>query len=232
MRELFAGLLELVLPRLCARCHRGVPAGRGLCATCASALPVVGENEPSPPGLDGCFAAVRYEGEVLDWIHRFKYPAAGLAGLDPAAACAVHWLARTAASRASACGVELLVPVPLHPRRLRSRGFNPAAALSRSASAALGVPADPTALWRARDTRSQTGLSRRARRRNVRGAFRARRGLRAPAVVCLVDDVVTTGSTLADAARALRGAGAERVLAICLARTALSAAAGRGRALR
>jgi len=226
MRELLAGLAELALPSLCGRCQRGVPAGGGVCASCAAALPASRGSEPPPPGLAACYAAVRYEGEVLDWIHRFKYPAAGLAGLDPAVASVVHWLARAAATRAAGCGAELLVPVPLHPRRLRARGFNPAAALSRTAARALGVSADPTALSRARDTRSQTGLSRRARQRNVRGAFRARRDLRPPEVVCLVDDVVTTGSTLGDAARALREAGAERVLAICLARTGLAGAPG------
>ena len=70
-----------------------------------------------------------------------------------------------------------------------------------------------------RDTPSQTGLDRRARRANVRGAFRVRER-RAPAsVVWLVDDVVTTGSTLAECARTLRRAGAQRVVAICIART-------------
>jgi predicted amidophosphoribosyltransferase len=70
-----------------------------------------------------------------------------------------------------------------------------------------------------RDTPSQTGLDRRARARNVAGAFRVRRGARIPPRVWLVDDVVTTGATLAEAARVLRRAGARQVAAICAART-------------
>jgi len=70
-----------------------------------------------------------------------------------------------------------------------------------------------------RDTPSQTGLDRRARARNVAGAFRVRRGARIPSRVWLVDDVVTTGATLREAARALRHAGARRIVAICVART-------------
>jgi len=136
----------------------------------------------------------------------------------------VHWLAGVAAARALGCRAQLLVPVPLHPRRLRMRGFNPAASVGRSVAEVLGVPCDPVALSRVRDTRSQTGLGRRARQRNLRGAFRARPGLLVPEVVCLVDDVVTTGSTLGEAARALRATGARTVVAVCLARTALTAA--------
>ena len=78
---------------------------------------------------------------------------------------------------------------------------------------------DPVALRRIRATTSQTGLDRRERVRNVRGAFRGRRGWRAPGRVWLVDDVVTTRSTLEEAARALRRAGAKDVRAVCAART-------------
>jgi ComF family protein len=224
MRALLAGLIELALPPLCGRCHGSVSQGNALCSACAATLPEVCPWEPPPAGLAACYAAVRYEGEVLAWIHRFKYPRSGLAGLDPAAASVVHWLAGAAAARALVCRTQLLVPVPLHPRRLRMRGFNPAAVLGRTVAEVLGVRSDPTALSRVRDTRSQTGLGRRARQRNVRRAFQARVGLRVPEVVCLVDDVVTTGSTLGDSARALREAGARTVLAVCLARTALAAA--------
>jgi predicted amidophosphoribosyltransferase len=123
------------------------------------------------------------------------------------------------AARAPGPPPQLVVPVSLHPSRLRSRGFNPAALLARSIARELGAPVDPTALIRVRDTPSQTGLDRSARRRNVRGAFCARPRLLAPPRVWLVDDVVTTGSTVAEAARALRRAGAKSVTAVCAART-------------
>jgi ComF family protein len=164
-------------------------------------------------------AALAFEGEVEGWIHRFKYPRPGLAGLDPAAGAVVRAWIREAAGRAPGPAPDLLVPVPLHARRLRRRGFNPAGELARAVARGLRVRRDPLALRRVRDTPSQTGLDRPARRRNVRGAFAARARWTAPPTVWLVDDVVTTGATLREAARALRRAGARRVVAICAART-------------
>jgi ComF family protein len=164
-------------------------------------------------------AAVLFRGEAERWIHRFKYPPQGLAGLDPAPGAVLRALIREAAARAPGPPPGCVVPVPLHPRRLHARGFNPAAVLARWVARHHGVPARPAALLRLRNTPSQTGLDRRARGRNMRGAFAARPGLRLPERVWLVDDVVTTGATLAEAARALRGAGARRVVAVCAART-------------
>jgi predicted amidophosphoribosyltransferase len=87
----------------------------------------------------------------------------------------------------------------------------------------MGLRHDPTALIRIRDTPSQTGLDRRARRRNVAGAFRARGELEGITRVWLVDDVVTTGSTTAAAAQALRQRGVRSVTVVCAARTPLQA---------
>jgi ComF family protein len=129
----------------------------------------------------------------------------------------VEQLACEAAARAPAPLAQLVVPVPLHPRRLRQRGFSPAGLLARAVARQAGLPCNPVALRRLRDTPSQTGLDRRARRRNVRGAFEPRCAV--PARVWLVDDVATTGATLAECARALRRAGAEQVLGVCAAHT-------------
>jgi ComF family protein len=168
--------------------------------------------------LTACVAAVRYAGDVERWIHRFKYPRAGLRGLDPAPFSVIAALLREAAARAPEMRPELVVPVPQHPKRLRARGFNPAAVLARSLARELDVPVDPTALCRTRDTPSQTGLDRRQRRRNVRGAIRARRNRRLPERIWLIDDVVTTGSTMTEAAAALRRADVTTVIGLCAAR--------------
>lgn len=170
--------------------------------------------------LAACLAAAPYAGPVEDFVHRFKYPRPGLLGLDPGPRAVASVLVREAAALAPH-SAEIVVPVPLHPARLRQRGFNPATLLARSLARAHGLALAPRGLERVRDTASQTGLDRRARALNVAGAFRARRGERIPARVWLVDDVVTTGSTLAEAARALRRAGARRVVALCAARTLL-----------
>jgi ComF family protein len=111
----------------------------------------------------------------------------------------------TAAAPAYAGDIDAVVPVPLHPRKLRQRGWNPAALLARPLAAALGVPLQTSWLQRVRETAVQAGLSRDARDHNVRGAFRAKQV--ATARVLLVDDVRTTGATLREAASCLEDRG-------------------------
>ena len=221
MRELLQGLLDLVNPPLCAACGASTQGAAPLCARCEGALPLLtrADNQPSPRFLDGCFASVAFAGDAEDWIHRFKYPGPGLSDLDPVAPSVARWLIRRAAELVPDDRFDLVVPIPLHPRRLRSRGFNPAGILGRALAREHHLSFDPVALLRERDTPSQTGLSRRERLRNVRGAFRANPRRRIPASLWLVDDVVTTGSTLGEAARTLRRAGARRIVGVCLART-------------
>jgi ComF family protein len=125
---------------------------------------------------------------------------------------------------ASVGGRPLLVPVPLHGSRERERGFNQAALLAGGLSRALARTRDAAgfearALLRTKATPPQTGLSFAARRDNVRGAFSVAEPERVRGrVVVLIDDVMTTGSTLSACAEALKAAGAERVLALTLAR--------------
>ncbi|MEL7480890.1 MAG: phosphoribosyltransferase family protein [Pseudomonadota bacterium] len=116
---------------------------------------------------------------------------------------------------------NLIVPVPLHYRRLVSRGYNQSGWLAAEISRQTGLALFQTALKRTRATPSQAGLSRRARARNVKGAFSVRRShvkLISGKKVLLVDDVLTTGATLGAAARALAKAGAEEIHALVLAR--------------
>jgi ComF family protein len=238
LRLLARGAADLFLPRACARCGCGLPRAEALCAPCAHRLPrlppggcTLCQSQGAAPGarcsacrnarlaLAQIAAEAPFEGEVAAWIHRFKYAGGGLASLDPRPGVVAAALAAAAARRLLSPRPELLVAVPIHPRRLRARGFHPAAVLARSLARKLDLPCERAALVAVRETASQTGLDRAARRRNVRGAFAARPGFAAPAVVALVDDVVTTGATLSECARALRRAGARRVVAICAART-------------
>jgi ComF family protein len=212
MHALLRAALELLLPPVCAGCGRAAPAAP-LCSACA--LPPAGSLGAPPDPLAAWHAALAYEGAAAVWVQRFKYPARGLRGLDPAAEAVALASMRRLAARTGELRPDRVVPVPLHPRRLRERGMSPPALLAAACARAAGAPFAPVLLVRLRDTPSQTGLSRGARRRNVAGAFVARAP--APPRVWLVDDVVTTGSTLTEAARALAHAGAREITALCLA---------------
>jgi len=233
LRDLF----DALFPRICAACGRSVRGERVLCDRCDAELPRIARSacarcqaRPARAGgvrcggctnrgdaLESLVAPVWFEGEVLHWIRDFKYPARGLAGFDARVQAAVHALGDEAARRAAGSPPDLVVPVPLHPRRLRQRGFNPAGLIARHLAVARRARFDPVALVRIRDTPSQTGLDAIARRRNLRGAVRAQRAF--PPRVWVVDDVVTTGATLEECARALRAAGARQVVGLAAART-------------
>jgi ComF family protein len=114
---------------------------------------------------------------------------------------------------------EMLLPVPLHPRRLRQRGFDQALELARPLARRLDLPLVAAGCRRLRDTAAQSGLPAAERRRNVRGAFAVDTPVGGRRVA-LIDDVVTTGSTVTALARAVVAAGAERVEVWCVARAA------------
>lgn len=215
-------LLDLLAPPHCLAC--GAPGSEPLCRVCQDAAPWRdADDDAAPPGssdLLACPTLLWLEGPVGAWLHRFKYPARGWAGLDGTASGLIAALAVRLGERLAPGPRDLVVPIPLHARRLRARGFNPALALARDAFAQWGTPVSGRVLARIRDTPSQTGLDRAQRRLNVEGAFvcRPSRGW-PPDCVWLVDDVITTGATLAAAASALRRAGVPRVIGVGLART-------------
>ncbi len=220
-------LADVLLPPLCVHCGEPLPTARpGVCRWCRATLrPLAagcrrcslprpgspadcGRCRDWPSGLTAV-AAVRYAGAAESIAHTLKYR--GWTHLaDLCAAAMVDALADRPA------GLDVLVPVPLHAARLRERGFNQSALIARSLSARLAIPVIE-ALVRSRATRSQVGLGRAARRRNVEAAFEPRGGLRAGARVGLVDDVATSGATLAAAALALGAGGAARVTAVTFA---------------
>lgn len=244
--RLLGELLDLLYPPRCAICREGLgedrartPCGRSLpfCRTCFEgfkALPhpvctVCGRPFVSDRGTDHpCEACLRkrphfdragapycYEGPLMKALHRFKY--SGKSGLSEAlgpllAAFAQGWV--------QDAKDPLVMPVPLHPRRLRQRGYNQSLLLARHVAPALGAELDYLSLRRVRHTPPQTGLTAEERRRNVRKAFEVRATRPAPErTVILVDDVATTGNTLNECARVLKRQGFETVLCLVMART-------------
>jgi ComF family protein len=235
-RELGRGLLHLVYPGVCAVCTRPTGAVPGdFCPDCRAAL----TDDPHPtcprcasslgpnlPPADDCtrcrgqsFVFERvlrlgpYGGVRREAVLRMKH------GHHEGLAEAVGelWWAH-AAERLRAVGAGAVVPVALHWRRRWRRGYNQAAVLARALAYGLQLPCRERCLRRVRATPFQTDVVPSARRDNVRGAFRA---VSDPLVrgrtVLLVDDVLTTGSTASEAARALRAAGVARVVVAVLA---------------
>lgn len=112
---------------------------------------------------------------------------------------------------------DLILPVPLHPERLRERGFNQSLELARHLGKTLNIPVDTKSCERIKATLPQSGLGKKERKKNVRGAFALRGPLKVRHLV-LVDDVITTGNTLEELARLCKKAGVEKVSAWCAAR--------------
>lgn len=197
---------ELVAPSRCAACDALVDPRRTLlfCAGCATTL----EGAPSRSP-----AAFAYGGAIAEAIVRLKYGGrADLGARLGAAMAACPIIDRLRGT------VDLVVPVPLHPARLVARGYNQAMLLARPVARALSVGVAPRALARVRDTPRQATLGRVARQMNVASAFTCREPKRvADARIVLVDDVRTTGATLAECTAALAFAGAREIIPFVLA---------------
>jgi ComF family protein len=197
-------MLDLVFRPQCERCAEPISHGTR-CARCAVA----------PLPIDRIVSAWRFGGQLAIAIRRLKF--AGKTHV--ARAVAPLWSPLVAAAAAGSGGDRdgLVVPVPLHWRRRFTRGFDQAWHLALHACADAGLAPPVPVLRRVRAGAPQSTLDQKARRDNLRDAFRVRMPVAGRTVV-LVDDVVTTGATIAAAARALFAAGATRVVGVALAR--------------
>jgi ComF family protein len=210
-RGLARCLAATIFPPRCCLCgYPGASLDLDLCTVCHADLPW-----DVFPG--DAITALRYEHPVDELIRQLKYQGV------IAYARVLGVLLAEAAGAGRRPLPRLLVPVPLHGVRWRERGFNQAAAIARYAGQLLGIPVARHAVRRVRDTPSQTALDVVARRRNVSGAFavageRQQRRLLAADHVAVVDDVITTGSTVNEVRAVLRGAGVGQVEVWAVAR--------------
>jgi len=212
------------VPRFCNECWSDFSPLQGpVCPTCGrpfgspESLTDSPEHEclscrKDPPHFDQALAAGLFEGPLREAIHVYKYRPLRSLGKPLA-----HWMA---AQVTMTVPLDVAMPVPLHKKRLRHRGFNQALLLAHGVSERFTLPLNYDNLVRTRYTRPQVELSGRERAENVRGAFKLMR----PAEVhdkriLLIDDVFTTGATMNECAKVLKDAGAASVSVLTLART-------------
>ncbi len=238
MKEILTGIADLIFPPRCITCgepleqHGPLPfcppcmagirfIGSPLCPRCGTPFPAAeGEDHLCGECLitERPYAVARsvgrYEETLLTAIHRFKYR--GKIGIgDLLGRIMADFADKTWDMKA----FERILPVPLHLRRLRERGFNQAVILARGLSKRFNIPLDFTVLRRNLFTPPQVGLDRKQRSANVQGAFTVSHPERIVGRrLLLVDDVYTTGSTLTECARVLIRAKAEAVAVLTMAR--------------
>lgn len=204
--------IERILPPTCERCGVPLPAPEGYPPD-AALVPAVrcSACNRSPPPFDAAHSLAVYDGRLRRAICGLKFHG------RKAAASALGGLLAVMAPLEITRGVGVVVPVPLHPARLRARGFNQSDLLARPVASMLGVSCAARALRRVHQDHLQVELRACARAGNVRNAFAPGEGTVAGTVL-LVDDVFSTGSTAAACALALKDAGADRVVVLTLAR--------------
>lgn len=201
--------------RWCEECRREVPSlSEPICEVCGLPIKETGlcpDCQRARPPYRVLRSWSAFDAPIRNALHRLKYRRD--IGLGDA-------LAAQLSEYVSALNwpVDLVVPVPLGPRRLRERGYNQVGLVARPLSLAMRIAYSADALVRVRETRSQVGLTRLQRRENVSGAFRAKPTRAKGRVVLLMDDIATTGSTLSSCAEALYAAGARDVFAVTVSR--------------
>ena len=196
---------------LCLQCFLALPWNRVYCQKCALPLPedsgdgaVCGKCLNQPSHFDQSLSLFRYEGDVVSLVHQLKFNEKLRIS---------RILGETLADYIHINSVELpdvIVPVPLSSKRLRQRGFNQSIEIARPVARRWGVPLDTRSVKRIHDTQSQTGLNRKQRLQNIRGAFEVQKPL-AVQHVAIIDDVVTTTSTVTELSRLLKKTGVKHV---------------------
>lgn len=236
--DFLSEISDALFPSLCIACTGVLTSEKekGFCRKCAQSISFITESRcpvcgiifaDSPAGNHLCGdclktkpyytfarAALVYEGIILEAIHRFKYKRNLICGSVLSGLMAdfdfpdMDWNS-----------FDLIIPVPLHIRRLRERGFNQSLILARALGKKHRLDVDFSLLKRRKLTLTQTGLDKKERERNIRSAFMVRHPEKLQGKnVILVDDVYTTGATLNECARTLRKAGTVRIAVITLAR--------------
>ena len=197
----------------CRVCWQGIrPFSGNRCSVCSIPLPessvICGECIKDRPFFKTSITYGLYEGLLKRAIHLLKY-------------CGLRGLAKPLSGLLAEMPVpeaQIIIPVPPDIKRLKARGFNHSSLIARELSKRLSIALELDGLIKVKSTAQQVNLKREERLRNMRGAFRALRDFRGKRIL-LVDDVITTGATASECARALLRAGAEEVYLVAVARS-------------
>ncbi len=219
LRKLLDAVLDFVYPPLCISCGRLLDSGREhVCPDCWSAIKRASRGLPLYIETRGKLVAsgvvdelvslfvFEKEGPLQSIVHALKYSGIQEVGVE---------LGRRLATVIQEAGIhaDAVVPVPLHKRKLRERGFNQSLLIARGITEVLGIPVRADLVRRTRWTQTQTALSKEDRKQNVENAFACGDTELQGCCVIVVDDVVTTGATIVSCGQALTKAGASRIVA-------------------
>lgn len=238
MKELLCGMADVVFPPLCPMCsavardHENLPfcgpcaarikkISHPMCPVCGTPFPgtndadhLCGDCLLSPKAFSLARAYGYYDEVLLKAIHAFKYQGETTLGRHLG-----RLMAQCDYAGFPAASASVVMPVPLHRRRLRERAFNQALILARAVAGRYAIPLDFTSLKRHIYTTPQISLGKTERQANVRGAFQVVKPEKVKgAKILLIDDVYTTGNTLHECARILIESGADDVIVLTLAR--------------
>ncbi|MDP3559181.1 MAG: ComF family protein [Legionellaceae bacterium] len=199
---------------ICDTCYALLPRLIACCIHCAEPLPnadfpICGACSQQKPSFDQAYVAYIYAEPLRGLIHAFKYQAAFYLK---------NLLGQLLLEAKLPQSAEVIIPIPLHPKRIQGRGFNQTVLLSKVVSRALKIPYDISLCARIRDTQTQAQLSLQDRRKNLQKAFVLKKQIPYQHVL-LLDDVLTSGQTLEELASQLKQAGVARVDVCCIART-------------
>ncbi|GAB4392350.1 MAG: ComF family protein [Gammaproteobacteria bacterium] len=236
LKQFFNTALDVVLPRTCILCHKIAQQDYDLCLNCEKELPWIKQNCPicstqlpttlnavntdltcgqclqNPPVFERTFALFRYEPPITTFISSLKF-GGKLVYIDIFSKLLIKKIRQNYHSQSLP---QIIIPVPLHTKRLRQRGFNQALELAQRC--AIGIPVNSTTLHRTRHTLAQAQLPAVQRIANVDGAFKLTKRVRATHIA-LVDDVVTTGNTINACCKVLKASGVKTIDVWCVAKT-------------
>jgi len=226
LKSLWFDFVDLIFPRCCEACDRSLVGNEEtICTSCRIALPRIEKNGVHAEGVQYRFVAFpevvstqafllfTKRGKVQKLLHALKYKGNRDVGVLLGLMFGQELMAEKRLPEA-----ELIISVPLHKKKMKTRGYNQSDLLAEGLSNATGVPWSGTALSRNKYTETQTGKSKKERQDNVEGVFSAEQGLNCKSVI-LIDDVLTTGATLGACVDALKKAGCQQfhILTIAVA---------------